>query len=278
MRFLQLSRFNGPKCAPKCESLHHRAKMPQQQINTTASNAKPASSASSATNSSPHTFTSQHRLFSDDWGGRYGGRGGRGQWGGRFDDEDVEKAFRDYGKLFENLVRSFDGGFRDARYKQRGGSADQENRSSKDENAENKQTEQNNASKDLKEKKDSNDLSFRSLFTSGWNNFNLAEKGDSYLLTANIETFDPKDIKIEVKDGYLHVSGSSKEEKAFEDNGIKRSHKSEQSFHHRFHIPENSNISASKATFQNGALEILIPKENKQEDTTHIPIDFSKKE
>jgi len=133
----------------------------------------------------------------------------------------------------------------------------------------------------LRERGNERELSpFGSFFSSSFNNFNLKEKSDSYEFSANIASFDPKDIKIEVKDNYLHVSGKSKEEKSSEEGGYKRTHKSEQSFHHKFFIPENSVIGESKAAFAQGKLTIQIPKlkEEKKTESLEIPIDFAKKD
>ena len=142
----------------------------------------------------------QNRKFSEDWGRRRRG----GPFFDDFFDEQLSGAFQD-------AIKSFQTSFNAPR--QRG---DHQN---------NERPERANEAKDLREAKEATP-SLKSLFTSGWSNFSLKEKDDSFEFSANIETFDPKDIKIEVKDNYLHVSGKSKEEKNFnEEGGFKRSQK-----------------------------------------------------
>ena len=219
----------------------------------------------------------QHRKFSEDWGRR---RRGPFQIDDFFD--------RQLADAFQNAVNTFQTSFNNPRYRgeeraegrevPRGGEGKGEGRGDVPRGGENRF---NETSKEIKPREGSTEVSpFRSFFSSSWNNFGLKEKDDSFEFTANIESFDPKDIKIEVKDGFLHVAGKSKEEKTSDEGGFKRTHKSEQSFHHKFFIPENSEINQSKANFADGCLTIQIPKLTKQEknESLEIPIDFAKKD
>jgi len=215
----------------------------------------------------------QLRKFSEDWGRR--GRGGP------FFDDLFDKQLAD---AFQDAVKSFQTAYNNPRYYrgergERGDRGDRGDRTDRGDRGERKEEQQREQSKEIKER-ESKDLSpFGSFFSSNWNTFDIKEKDDGFEFKANIESFDPKDIKIEVKDGFLNISGKSKEEKSSVEGGFKRTHKSEQSFHHKFFIPENTDINQSKAAFNNGTLTIQIPKTTKEDaKKLEIPIDFAKKD
>jgi HSP20 family protein len=110
------------------------------------------------------------------------------------------------------------------------------------------------------------DRVFHDFFGNGFNqfdNFNtdVIDKGDSYLLQAELPGFQKEDIKIDLDKETLTISASHNEEKKEKRDNYVRQERRYSSYCRSFHIPgiNKENISAS---YQNGVLEISLPKEN----------------
>ncbi len=90
----------------------------------------------------------------------------------------------------------------------------------------------------------------------------IEEEKDKYLLKADIPGMKQDDIKVEVDDGVLKISGERKYEKKEEDKD-KKYHYYERSygaFERRFVLPSDVDTEKIDAKYENGVLEIVIPK------------------
>ncbi len=88
----------------------------------------------------------------------------------------------------------------------------------------------------------------------------LVENEGEFVLRADLPGVDEKDVKIELQDGVLTVSGERKAEHEERKEGYYRIERSSGSFARSLTLPEGVDPSAIKASFNRGVLEIHVPK------------------
>ena len=99
----------------------------------------------------------------------------------------------------------------------------------------------------------------------------IYEEDGMYHVEMDVPGYDKKDIKLEVKDGYLTVSASKeKEEKENKKNYI-RKERTYGSFSRSFALGY-VDVDKIDAKFENGILNITVPKEEKVETKKTIEI------
>lgn len=88
----------------------------------------------------------------------------------------------------------------------------------------------------------------------------IHDKGDGFVLSADLPGVDKDDIEIDVKDGTLTIKGEKKfEEKVPKDNYI-RIERSYGKFVRSFTLPNLVDSEKIKASFKDGILELTLPK------------------
>ncbi len=109
------------------------------------------------------------------------------------------------------------------------------------------------------------DRVFHDFFGNGFNQFDnfstdVIDKGDSYLLEAELPGFQKEDIKIDLDKDTLTITAAHNEEKREEKDNYVRQERRYNSYCRSFHIPgiKKENISAE---YNNGVLGITLPKE-----------------
>lgn len=105
----------------------------------------------------------------------------------------------------------------------------------------------------------------------------IQEKDNNYVIEMDLPGYDKEDVKAQLKDGYLTISAeknTSKDEKDEKGNYIRRERYSGKCSR-SFYVGENVKEEDIKASFKNGILELVFPKEveKKQEDIKYITID-----
>ncbi|MCI2105722.1 MAG: Hsp20/alpha crystallin family protein [Intestinimonas sp.] len=98
----------------------------------------------------------------------------------------------------------------------------------------------------------------------------IQDKGDSFLLEAELPGFEKEDISLDLKENVLTISAEhkeQKEEKDSEGNYIRRERRYG-SYTRSFDISgiDESNITA---TYENGILSLILPKEQPAVPETH---------
>jgi HSP20 family protein len=88
----------------------------------------------------------------------------------------------------------------------------------------------------------------------------LVETDDSFVLKADLPGLDENDVKIEVEDGVLTVSGERKAEHEEKREGYYRVERAFGSFRRALSLPEGVDPEAVSADFHKGVLAIRIPK------------------
>jgi HSP20 family protein len=88
----------------------------------------------------------------------------------------------------------------------------------------------------------------------------LVETGDHFVLRADLPGMNEDDVKIEFEDGTLTVSGERKAEHEANDEGYYRVERAFGSFSRSLTLPQGIDPEGVHASFDNGVLEIRIPK------------------
>lgn len=110
------------------------------------------------------------------------------------------------------------------------------------------------------------DRVFHDFFGKGFDyleNFNtdVIDKGDSYLLQAELPGFQKEDINIDLDKDTLTISASHSEEKNEKKDNYVKQERRYNSYCRSFHIPgiRKDEITAA---YNNGILEVSLPKHN----------------
>ncbi len=106
---------------------------------------------------------------------------------------------------------------------------------------------------------------------------NVKDLGKDYMLEIELPGFDKKDVQAELKNGYLTISAERQESK--EENDEKgryiRRERYSGSCRRSFYVGENLKEEDFEASFENGILKLVFPKEDKAakiEEKKYIPI------
>jgi HSP20 family protein len=88
----------------------------------------------------------------------------------------------------------------------------------------------------------------------------LVETGDELVLRADLPGLDRDDVKIEIKDGTLTVSGERRAEHEERSEGYYRVERASGNFSRSLSLPRGVDADAVAAEFDRGVLEVRIPK------------------
>jgi HSP20 family protein len=109
---------------------------------------------------------------------------------------------------------------------------------------------------------------FNSFFDEGGNGsqrrwapaVDLVEREDSLVLKADLPGMSENDVQIEVRDNVLMISGERTAEHEEKQNGYYRVERAFGHFSRSLQLPGGVDTSGIAASFENGVLEITIPK------------------
>jgi HSP20 family protein len=88
----------------------------------------------------------------------------------------------------------------------------------------------------------------------------LVETGDHFVLRADLPGLSEEDVKIEVEDNVLTVSGERRTEHESKQEGYHRVERAFGSFSRSLTLPNGVDAEAVEASFDKGVLEVRIPK------------------
>lgn len=111
----------------------------------------------------------------------------------------------------------------------------------------------------------------RSLATDNFK-VDVKEKDDEYLVDAEFAGYDKEDIHVKFDEGNLLISASKKEEKNDENERYIHRERSFRSMERQIYLP-NVADGDIKAKFENGVLEIHVPKAKELEMEKQIQIE-----
>jgi HSP20 family protein len=105
----------------------------------------------------------------------------------------------------------------------------------------------------------------------------IVEEEKRYAISMDIPGMNKDDINLEVKENHLYVTGERKWETRSEKDSVLRTEKRYGKFSRVFTLPQNVNPEMIEARFENGVLDIYLPKEEKAQ-TRKITIGEKKAE
>ena len=88
----------------------------------------------------------------------------------------------------------------------------------------------------------------------------VVESGDHFVLRADLPGVAEEDVKIELEDSVLTISGERKSERETSGDGFRRVERATGSFRRSLTLPEGVDADAITAGYDRGVLEIRIPK------------------
>ena len=96
--------------------------------------------------------------------------------------------------------------------------------------------------------------------TSGWYpEIDVFEKDNRLVAKVDLPGLTKEDVKVEVTDGYLAVSGERKTEAEEKKEGFYRCERQYGTFYRTVPLPEGVKLEDVKATFADGVLEVSVP-------------------
>ena len=99
-----------------------------------------------------------------------------------------------------------------------------------------------------------------------------------YSISLDIPGARKEEIELEIKDNRLHVTGERKNAVPMEKENVIRSERRYGKFSRVFSLPQNVNPEAIQAHFENGVLDISLPKEEKSQSKKIAISDWGKKD
>lgn len=98
----------------------------------------------------------------------------------------------------------------------------------------------------------------------------MFEKDHKLVTRVDLPGMRKEDVKVEVADGRLIISGERKHETEEEKESFYRCEREYGSFYREVPLPENATTSGVKATFENGVLEVSVPLEVRSETKPRV--------
>ncbi len=99
----------------------------------------------------------------------------------------------------------------------------------------------------------------------------VVDRGNDIVVTADMPGVDKKDIKINVRGDMLEISAEKKAEKEEKEKGYVRHERSYNRFYRSIRLPSPVEKDNARASFNNGVLEVTLPKAMKVE-ASDIPV------
>lgn len=91
----------------------------------------------------------------------------------------------------------------------------------------------------------------------------IVEEDKFYGISLDIPGLTREDIDIEVKDDHLYITGERKDQNTEKKGNVLRTEKRYGKFSRVFSLPQNINADGIEARFENGVLDITLPKEER---------------
>ena len=108
---------------------------------------------------------------------------------------------------------------------------------------------------------------FPRTFGSLWTEFggkepsiDLQDRGDHYVLTAELPGFDKRDVEVKISDRVLELKGQRRSEKETKDKEGSLSQESSSYIQRYMTLPEEVVSEKASGTMKNGVLELKLPK------------------
>lgn len=100
----------------------------------------------------------------------------------------------------------------------------------------------------------------------------VVQNNGQFMVRADLPGLTKDDVKVELTENLLMMSGERKEEKEEKREGFYRSERSYGNFHRQIRLPEGVEAENATATFRNGVLEITMPMPKAETTTRKLEI------
>jgi HSP20 family protein len=105
----------------------------------------------------------------------------------------------------------------------------------------------------------------------------VARRGDSLVVTADLPGMREEDVHVEVDEGVLTISGERKQETEDESGGVYRSERRYGSFHREIGLPEGIDLESAGARFKDGVLQVTFKLSEQKPQSRKIAINAEPK-
>lgn len=118
------------------------------------------------------------------------------------------------------------------------------------------------------------DAYFKNDFAAHMPSANVSKEKDELHIELSAPGFSKEDIKVEVENGMITISGSQKTEVESNDKTYYRREFTSGSFKRSFNLPEEYNADRINAKYENGILKLTVPKKEEVKAASRaIPIE-----
>ena len=93
----------------------------------------------------------------------------------------------------------------------------------------------------------------------------VKEEDERFVIRADVPGVDAGDLEITMEDGVLTLTGSRETRSDETHDGLRRTERVHGRFRRRFSLPDSADSDGIVADYQNGVLEVAIPKHQKAE-------------
>lgn len=104
---------------------------------------------------------------------------------------------------------------------------------------------------------------------------NIKESDEAFHTELAVPGFTKKDFKIDVEGSYLTISADKEHEKSESNERYTKKEFERKSFSRTFNLPQNVDEDKIEATYQEGMLQLTIPKKEKSKPTLRKKISVS---
>jgi HSP20 family protein len=100
----------------------------------------------------------------------------------------------------------------------------------------------------------------------------VLQNNGRFMVRTDLPGLTAEDVKVELTENLLLISGERKEEKEEKREGFYRSERNYGNFHRQIRLPEGIKTENATATFRNGVLEITMPMPKAETTTRKLEI------
>ena len=88
----------------------------------------------------------------------------------------------------------------------------------------------------------------------------VRDEKDGFVVSAELPGIEKEDLKVEVVEGVLTLSGTKKQESVSDEEGVYRAERSYGEFKRAFVLPDSVDAGKIDAQYRNGVLTVTLPK------------------
>jgi HSP20 family protein len=103
----------------------------------------------------------------------------------------------------------------------------------------------------------------------------VEQREGNYMIRAELPGLKPDDVKVEITDDAVVISGERKEERDVDRGGVHMTELRYGQFYRSIPLPDGAKPDQVKARFENGVLEVTVPAQEQQHGRRQIQVEGS---